>query len=529
MATTKSKKTGKAVKGQGSSRSPLKVKINSLLQDSLATAKRSVSSKEKAEGLLLVFGPEDLDALPGILAKMVPTWQQQIWGQAKSSLKESYHFVTNQGPVWILARKNRTGPVSHEGLLEDSNYSWHRDQAGTVFSMAKSLQVPRLKVELHGVQQEQELGLFTGFEMAAYNYRNSIESRPVDGPALWIEKTNSELPRDLIARAQTRGHAVNLARHLVNVPPNEAHPQSLAQWIQAEFRGFKNLKVDVWNEQRLKKEGMGLHLGVGQGSTSAPCMVHLKYRPSGGKGKSARKPVAFVGKGISFDTGGLDIKPSAGMRLMKKDMGGAACLVGLAWWAAQAKYPYPLDFYLAFAENSVDAKSFRPSDVLTARNGMKVEIHNTDAEGRLVLADSLDVAVTQTGADAPEAVINVATLTGAIKTALGGEIAGLFSNHDPLAKDLQKSGQRAGDLNWRMPLPMRLNAGMASPFADMVNAVDGFAGAITAALFLEKFVREKPWAHLDIYAWNDKVSGPFGFSGGNGQAVQCLIEYLESR
>jgi leucyl aminopeptidase len=188
-----------------------------------------------------------------------------------------------------------------------------------------------------------------------------------------------------------------------------------------------------------------------------------------------------------------------------------------------------LDIYLALAENMVDARSFRPSDVMTARNGMQVEIHNTDAEGRLVLADVLDVAVTQQGADEPEMVIDVATLTGAIKVALGAELAGLFSNDDRLAEDLNRAGQAAGDLNWRMPMYGRYTSGMSTPFADIVNAVDGFGGAITAALFLEKFTRQKSWAHLDIYGWNDKATGPYTFAGGNGQAVQCLAQFLTDR
>ena len=150
-----------------------------------------------------------------------------------------------------------------------------------------------------------------------------------------------------------------------------------------------------------------------------------------------------------------------------------------------------MDFYIGLAENVVDQKSFRPSDVVTARNGLQVEIHNTDAEGRLVLADVLDVAVTQKGEDDPEMVIDVATLTGAIKVALGADLAGLFSNSDEVAEQLQLAGQKAGDLNWRMPLYLKYTQGMSSAFADIVNAVDGFGGAITAALFLEKFVKQK--------------------------------------
>jgi leucyl aminopeptidase len=254
--------------------------------------------------------------------------------------------------------------------------------------------------------------------------------------------------------------------------------------------------------------------------------VHLRYRPAK---KSKRKPLAFVGKGITFDTGGLDIKPSSGMRLMKKDMGGAASVIATALWVAESAYEHPCDFYLALAENAVDAEAFRPSDVFTARNGLRVEIDNTDAEGRLVLADGLDVAVTQKGADEPECVIDVATLTGAIKVGLGAEIAGLFSNDDELANALTRAGHRAGDLNWRMPLYDKYFASLSSPFADFKNSGEGFGGAITAALFLQKFVRAKKWAHLDVCAWTDKAQGALQATGGSGQPVQCLIEFLESQ
>jgi len=271
---------------------------------------------------------------------------------------------------------------------------------------------------------------------------------------------------------------------------------------------------------------MGLLLGVGQGAENAPCLVHIKYRPSK---KTKQKPVAFVGKGITFDTGGLDIKPSAGMRLMKKDMGGAAAVAALAKWVDESAYPKPCDFYLALAENSVDGKSMRPGDVLTARNGLRIEIDNTDAEGRLVLADAIDVALTQKAADQPELLINVATLTGAIKVALGADVAGLFSNQDELAEDLQAAAHLAGDWVWRMPLVEKYASSLSSNFADCKNSSEGFGGAITAALFLQKFVRGCPWAHLDIYAWTDKGQGPLSAGMANGQAVQLLIQYLSAR
>ncbi|MCK6598722.1 MAG: leucyl aminopeptidase family protein, partial [Bdellovibrionaceae bacterium] len=188
-------------------------------------------------------------------------------------------------------------------------------------------------------------------------------------------------------------------------------------------------------------------------------------------------------------------------------------------------WPVNIEIFLALAENSVDGKSFRPSDVIVSRSGQSVEIDNTDAEGRLVLADALDFVTREI--KELDSVINVATLTGAIKVALGAEIAGLFSNSDELSVQLLKSSQQSGDLCWRMPLVEKYAASLSSSFADFKNSSEGFGGAITAALFLQKFINNKNWAHLDIYAWNDKPTGSLSMSGGNGQGVQLLIEYLQ--
>jgi leucyl aminopeptidase len=368
--------------------------------------------------------------------------------------------------------------------------------------------------------------------MSAYTYRGTREGREfTDQPKVFISRKNGnravEIEKSLIEAAVIEGTSVNLARHLVNTPANELNPQSYGDFVENYFSGLAGVSVDIWNEKKMQDENMRLHWAVGKGAEHAPRLVHIRYRPKNADAKA--KPLAFVGKGITFDSGGLDIKPSSGMRWMKKDMGGSACIVGVANWVTRSGVAAPFDFYLALAENSVDAKSLRPGDVIEARSGLRVEIHNTDAEGRLVLADALDVAVTATGKDEPEMVINAATLTGACRVAVGAEIGGLFSNHDPLADAIHSAGARAGDFNWQLPLFSKYASNFSSPFGDLVNATDGFAGAITAALFLEKFVRQKPWAHLDIYAWADKAGGALTAMGGNGQAVQCLIQFLKER
>lgn len=505
---------------------PLFLKIPQLI----SKMKFSDQAPKENCGFVFVFGRENKARVQTLIHQFAPAWQKI---QLKKLNREVFQFVGNRGPVWIISPKERKGPVSHGGRLEESSYSWMRDQAGSLFGFFKPYGLENVKVEFHALDEKQQRGFFVGLELAAYSYKGMLDGILLkDIPQIVIKndgkKEAGELTIALAKKASVLGASVNLARHLVNTPPNFLNPKTLSEFVELQFSKAKSMQVEIWDESRLKKEKMGLLLGVGQGALHSPALVHLRYRPQKA-GTSGKKPLALVGKGITFDSGGLDIKPSSGMRLMKKDMGGAAAVLALAQWAVDSQYPRALDFYLALAENSVDAKSMRPSDVLTARNGMRVEIHNTDAEGRLVLADAIDVAVTQTGLDEPELVINLATLTGAIKVALGADLAGLFSNHDPLAEELNECGQRAGDFNWRMPLFGKMSSGMSTPFADIVNAVDGFGGAITAALFLEKFVRQKPWAHLDIYAWNDKANGVLSFSGGSGQPVQALVEFLEQK
>jgi leucyl aminopeptidase len=495
---------------------PLKIEIPSILKNiKIGPAGRD----KKIQAFAYILGLDDQKTLDLLFRKHAAPWQKKILSEQKQ--RETLHFSGKQGPVWIFSRRKR--PLSsHHGRLEDSDYAWHRDQVGALISFVKAYHADSLLLRFIATDEEQEIGALVGLDLAAYQYKNLLEGK-TEKLSIFIEKSEEPFQKSRIERAQAISQATNIARHLVNTPPNFLNPTSMAEFTKKTFLRKKGIKLEIWNEARLKKEKMGLHLGVGQGSRTPPCLIHLQYRPKKFKGK----PIAFVGKGVTFDTGGLDIKPSSNMRLMKKDMGGVAALTGLAWWLSQSQYDRAVDVYLGLAENSVDADSMRPSDVLVARNGMKVEVHNTDAEGRLVLADALDVAVTSP--EEPEMVIDVATLTGAIKAGLGADIAGLFTNDDNLAEDLNLAGSKMGEINWRMPLYGKYTRGMDTPFADIVNCVDGFGGAITAALFLEKFVKSKSWAHLDIYAWNDRATGALSFAGGSGQPVQSLIEFLRMR
>jgi leucyl aminopeptidase len=479
-------------------------------------------NKKETTGYVYFLGTNDKNKFQSLAEEHALNWQIN---DLKKNEREMVLFTGVKGPVWVLRPRKKPETPQHQGRLEESEYAYARDLFGGMISHFKAHGVKQARIEFIKTEFDQELGALTGLEMSTYNFRQVYEERAATLPEIYLLKDGDGIEKSTVHQAQSRARAVNMARHLVNLPPNEINPKTFVDFAK-EIDFPTTMKISVWDPARLKKEKAGLLLAVGQGAEFGPYLLHLKYRPAK---KNSLKPVAFVGKGITFDTGGLDIKPSSGMRLMKKDMGGAASVLGLASWVADMKYPGPVDFYLALAENAVDAKSFRPSDVCVARNGLRIEIDNTDAEGRLVLADALDVACTQKGEDEPEIVIDVATLTGAIKVGLGVEVAGLFSNDDELAESLEAAGQRAGDLNWRMPLFQKYAGDLSSPFADMKNAGGSFGGAITAALFLQSFVGGKKWAHLDVYAWTDKASGALTGVGGSGQPVQALIEYLESR
>jgi leucyl aminopeptidase len=458
-------------------------------------------------------------------------WQSELLTQSEA---ETHHFQGPQGPVWIF--RSPTGVMGHATSLEKGSFAKFRDLAGSLVNQLTPFSLDKLNLFFYDIPLEEQKAVFVGLEMAAYSYS---ENRP-DVPKarkklpnlLWSsvgkKATKSTLTAVDLSEQDLRASArlalsVNIARHYVNLPPCDLNPRTFAESIQRLFRGSKSSQVEVWQGERLERERMNLLLAVGAAASEGPRFVHIRYRPSEGKN---RKPIAIVGKGITFDSGGLDIKPSSAMRLMKKDMGGAAAAIAIAKWADMTDLAMPLDIYVSLAENAIGANAFRPGDIITARNGLTIEIHNTDAEGRLVLADALDVAVNQTGNDAPSAVINMATLTGAIKVGLGAEIAGLFSNNDELAQDLFTSGLAKGDLSWRVPLFQAYKPLFRSGFADHANASDGFGGAITAALFLELFVKGKPWAHLDVYAWKDSASGAWSEGGGNGQPVQAITEFL---
>ena len=291
------------------------------------------------------------------------------------------------------------------------------------------------------------------------------------------------------AETEAVAEGVVIARDLVHEAPNALGPQEFA--AEAEKLKKLGVEVEVLGEKDLRKIGMGALLAVAQGSVRPPRVVVMKWNG----GKSDDRPAVFIGKGLVFDSGGISIKPAAGMEDMKADMGGAAAVTGLFRALAGRKAKVNAIGLLGIVENMPDGGSYRPGDILTSLSGQTIEVVNTDAEGRLVLADVLTYAADRFK---PAFMINLATLTGAIVVALGAQMAGLFSNDDQLADELVKAGEDTGERLWRMPMAPEYDKLIDSRFADMKNSGGRYAGSITAAQFLKRFVGETPWAHLDI-------------------------------
>ena len=321
-------------------------------------------------------------------------------------------------------------------------------------------------------------------------------------------------------RAEVIGEAIHLTRRLVDTPPGALPPAVLAAEAVAAVEGT-GIEIEVLDEKALRKQKFGGILAVGQGSANPPRLVRLSYSPA-----RAGAHLALVGKGITFDSGGLSLKPPAGMITMKCDMAGAAAVLAAVRVIARLGIPVRVTAYLAIAENMPSGAAQRPGDVITAYGGKTVEVLNTDAEGRLVMMDAL----VRCGADEPDAIIDVATLTGAQVVALGSRIAGVMGNDDGWRDEVHAAAEAAGELSWPMPIPEECRPSLDSPVADLANIGERNGGMMTAAAFLREFVPAGvPWAHLDIAgpAYVDGAPWAYYGKGATGYGVRTLVAVAE--
>ncbi len=335
-----------------------------------------------------------------------------------------------------------------------------------------------------------------------------------------IVTAEASAAKKAFADAEAVAEGVILARNLVNEPANVLGPEEFA--ATAKKLEALGVDVEILGEKEMKKLGMGALLGVAQGSVRPPRLVVMQWK--GGKAKD--KPIAFVGKGVVFDTGGISIKPAAGMEEMKGDMGGAAAVTGLMHALAARKAKANVVGIIGLVENMPDGNAQRPGDIVTSMSGQTIEVINTDAEGRLVLADALWYCNDRFK---PEFMVNLATLTGAILVALGNLHAGLFSNDDALSDKLLAAGLATNERLWRMPMGKDYDKMIDSKFADMKNSSGRYAGSITAAQFLKRFVKDTPWAHLDIAGTAmDSRADEINQSWGSGFGVRLLDELVRA-
>ena len=357
----------------------------------------------------------------------------------------------------------------------------------------------------------------SGAALRVYSFDHYKTKKPEKTKALeslTIHCTAPEKAKTAFAPLEAVGEGVHFARDLVNEPANILYPEEFANRTKQLIKA--GVKIEILNAAQMKKLGMHALLGVAQGSPFEARLVVMRWDG----GRKDAQPIAFVGKGVTFDTGGISIKPAAGMEDMKGDMGGAACVTGLMLALAKRKAKVNVIGAIGIVENAVDGKAQRPGDVVKSMSGQTIAVLNTDAEGRLVLADVLWYVQDKFK---PKFMVNLATLTGAILVALGKEHAGLFSNNDELSNRISEAGTATGEKVWRMPLTPAYDKMIDSDIADMKNIGGRFAGSITAAQFLQRFVNKVPWAHLDVAGTAmDAEKNAINQSWGSGWGVRLL-------
>ncbi len=464
--------------------------------------------------LLLPLFEGALDS-PGLQAADAAT------GGAVSRALEVGEFKGKSGQTaTVLAPGGGLSRVVAVGLGKSGEFSALAAEEAGGHAAAALAREPEVAVAARALSAEQAAHLAAGAVLRAYRFdRYRTTEKPEEKPRLAKLSVRVEDPRSAeqaFAPLRAIAHGVFVTRDLVSEPPNVLTPPEMAARIQklAEL----GLDIEVFGPARLEELGFGALLGVAQGSAQEARMVVMRW--NGAPDDSAEPPVAFIGKGVTFDTGGISIKPAAGMEDMKWDMAGAGAVVGLMAALAGRKARVDAVGLVGLVENMPSGTAQRPGDVVRTASGQTVEIINTDAEGRMVLADVLHYAQQRF---APRFMVDLATLTGAIIVALGHEYAGCFSNDDALSEHLAAAGRETGEKLWRMPLHDAYDKGLKSEIADMKHVGGRPGGAITAAHFLQRFVAGKPWAHLDIagMAWATK-DAPLHGKGATGYGVRLL-------
>ena len=443
----------------------------------------------------------------------------------ESAPLEQLGFTAEIGSVVAVPTPDATAPVSifvrlpEEPTLEDLRV--HVAKALRRIGSAKTVTIDLGDVSVEHLAAAAEAAVLTAYRFDSYK---GTGTKKKDDELQSIELVHADARKapvkKAVAAAVSLAEAVCTARDWVNTPPGDLRPPAFAEAIKAAAPA--GVKVEIWDEKKLAKENCGGILSVGRGSAEPPRLVKLTYTPSGAKKSTPH--LALVGKGITFDSGGLSLKPGASMQTMKCDMGGAAAIVAAINAIAQIGLPVKVTAYACLAENLPSGTATRPGDVITMRNGKTVEILNTDAEGRMVLGDGLSLAAES---DATH-VIDAATLTGAAMVALGAKTAAVLGNDDAFEQHVLTAAETAGEAFWRLPITEEIADQLkATVVADLRQiGVKSYGGTLFAAAFLREFVGDKTWAHLDIAgpAFNDGSPYAYTPTGGTGYAVRTIVE-----
>ena len=464
----------------------------------------------------------------GALSDELATLDEKLSGTLKELIaeaefkgKDGSSVATRVGSGSAVRKLILVGLGNAEGMKLDSL----RRAAAAIARLAKKEKCKTLGISLPMWHDNAALTAQTiaeGAELALYKDTRFKSEVDENGSTIeQIELLGLGDQTAAIARARQIASGVFLARELVAAPANYVTPITLAETAET-IAHEHGLALEILEREDCEKLGMGAFLGVAQGADLPPKFIHLTYTPDG----KPRRKLAIIGKGLTFDSGGLNIKGAgSGIEMMKTDMGGAGAMLGAAKAIAQIRPDVEVHFISAATENMISAHAIHPGDILTASNGKTIEINNTDAEGRLTLADAL-VFAEKLGVDA---IVDLATLTGACVIALGDEIAGLWSSDPDIASQLTQAGELAGEKLWQMPMEEKYFDGLKSPIADMKNTGPRPGGSITAALFLKQFVKETPWAHLDVAGpvWTEKENG-YNSPGATGYGVRTLVNWAIS-
>jgi leucyl aminopeptidase len=465
-----------------------------------------VGLAETSEGDILIGLPDDLGkTFSKTLGADVATVARQLGGSAKAG-----KTVLVAGPAGWRIVVVGVGPI-------DVTPEQVRRAAGAAVRLVAGLPASAPHVvtfSLETAEPQVIKGAAEGALLGAYSYRKG--SGAGVGQLVLVSQNKRPEARQALELAVTTAAAVDLAREWVNLPGNDLFPESFAELVRPVAKNAK-LAIEVWDDKALERDGFGGIVAVGSGSTRKPRLVKLSYAPRG-----AKFHLALVGKGITFDAGGLNLKPGDGMYTMKSDMAGAAAVIAATAAIAELGLRIRVTTFAALAENLPSGSAYRPSDVITMYGGTTVENGNSDAEGRIVMADALVKA----SEDQPNLVIDVATLTGACMVALGERVAGLMARDDETADIILDAAEAAGEQFWQLPIPEDARPKLDSKVADLKSTGDKYGGALTAAAFLSEFVPEEtPWAHLDIAgpSFNSGAAYDYTPAGGTGVGVRTLV------